>query len=36
MQYVNLVPNDKLTRSDMSYPNNALVICRVVLMTYEV
>lgn len=35
MQYVNLVPNDKLTRSNMSYPN-ALVISRVVLMTYEV
>lgn len=35
MQYVNLVPNDKLTCSNMSYPN-ALVISRVVLMTYEV
>lgn len=35
MQYVNLVPNDKLTRSDMSC-RKALVICRVVLMTYEV
>lgn len=35
IQYVNLVPNDKLTRSNILYPN-ALVISHVVLMTYEV
>lgn len=36
MQYANLVPNDKLTCSNILYPNALVVISHVVLITYEV